>query len=52
MRLLAKKIGLSLGTPVSMEAGVKFGAAIVDRTVLVKWAQDKKYLPVDPFKTN
>ena len=28
----------------------KLAVGVTASTMLVKWAQDKKYLPVDPFK--
>ena len=47
---VAKKVGVSLGIPSTLECGAKLGIGIVTATVHVKWAQDKYYLPVNVFK--
>lgn len=38
-----------LGTPESVKGTLKLATAVGASTLLVKWAQSKKYLPVDPF---
>lgn len=47
---VAKKVGVSLGIPSTLECGAKLGIGIVTATVHLKWAQDKYYLPVNVFK--
>lgn len=40
-----------LGTPESVKGILKLAVAVGVSIMLVKWAQTKKYLPVDPFKS-
>ena len=50
--MLAKKVAnMPLSTPESLKGTFKSSLAIGLSCMGVKWAQDKKYLPVDPFKS-
>ena len=42
----------SLSTPESIKGTLKLAVAVGASTLLVKWLQDRKYLPVDPFKSS
>ena len=46
-----KVLGESLGTPVTLVGAAKLAGAVGVSTLLVKWLQRKKYIPVDPFST-
>ena len=46
-----KVLGESLGTPVTLVGTAKLAGAVGVSTLLVKWLQMKKYIPVDPFST-
>ena len=41
---------MPLGTPESLKGTAKLAGTVALLTMAVKWAKDKKYLPVDPFK--
>lgn len=48
--MIAKKAaGMPLSTPEGSKGTLKLGLAISLSSMTVKWAQEKKYLPVDPF---
>lgn len=50
--IISKKVGgMPLNTPETVRGAVKLGVALGASTMLVKRAQVKKYLPVDPFKS-
>ena len=45
-----KSIGEQLGTPATGNGTLKLAAAVSLGTIGVKYIQDKKWLPTDPFK--
>ena len=45
-----KLLGQKLTDATSLKDTTKLAVGVAASTMLVKWAQDKKYLPVDPFK--
>lgn len=48
LSMIAKKIvGMPLNTPEKLKGTAKLAAAVAVSTMAVKWAQDKKYLPVE-----
>ena len=49
--MVSKKIlGEKLITASTLTDTAKLAVGVTASSMLVKWAQDKKYLPVDPFK--
>ena len=46
-----KVLGEKLTDASSLKDTAKLEVGVAASTMLVKWAQDKKYLPVDAFKT-
>ena len=44
-----KVLGAKITDASSLKDTAKLAVGVAARTMLVKWAQDKKYLPVDPF---
>ena len=49
--MVSKKIlGEKRTTAPTLTDTVKLAVGVTASSMLVKWAQDKKYLPVDPFK--
>lgn len=51
--MVSKKLAeMRSGTPESLKVMAKLGLAIGLSSMAVKWAQHKKYLPVDPFKSS
>ena len=51
VRMLTRKaIGDGLSTPASLVTTLKLAAAVGLSTLGVKYAQDKKWIPSDPFK--
>lgn len=52
LTMVAKKVaGMLFGTPESLKGTAKLAVAVGLSTMVVKWAQEKKYLPIDPFKS-
>lgn len=50
--MAAKKLaGVLLNTPETLKGTAKLVAAVATLTMAVKWAQEKKCLPVDPFES-
>ena len=45
-----KLLGQKLTDATFLKDTAKLAVGVAASTMLVKWAQDKKYLPVDPFK--
>ena len=45
-----KALGKKLGGPDNINGTLKLAAAVSLGTTVVKYAQDKKWLPADPFK--
>ena len=43
-------LGEKLTTVSNLRDTANFAVGVTPSTLLVKWVQDKKYLPVDPFK--
>ena len=51
LSMVSKKLlGEKLTDASSLKDTAKLAAGVATSTMFVKWAQDKKYLPVDPFK--
>ena len=51
LSLASKKVlGEKLTDASSLKDTAKLAVGVAASTMLVKWAQDKKYLPADPFK--
>ena len=46
-----KLLGEKLTDATNLKDIAKLAAGVTASSLIVKWAQDKKYLPVDPFKT-
>ena len=47
-----KLLGEKFTDASSLKDTAKLVVGVAASTMLVKWAQDKKYLPVDPFSKN
>ena len=47
-----KAIGSSLSTPATLMTTLKLAAAVGLSTLGIKYAQDKKWIPTDPFKNS
>ena len=51
LSLASKKVlGEKLTDASSLKDTAKLAVGVAASTMLVKWAQDNKYLPVDPFR--
>lgn len=50
MDLVAKKLGgMPLNTPETQRGAIKLGIAVIVSTMGIRYLQDKKILPTDPF---
>ena len=47
-----KLLGEKLTDATTLKDTAKLAVGVASSTVLVKWAQNNKYLPVDPFSKN
>ena len=53
LSMVSKKVlEEKLTDALSLKDPVKLAVAVAASTMLVKWAQDKKYIPTNPFSKN
>ena len=53
LSMISKKVFKEKLTDATYFSGIaKLAAGVAGSTLLVKWLQNKKYIPTDPFKSN